>query len=66
MSERIKGMKESESTKCPDIIRIMNPKTWQLDKTVKLLKEVTITPTTKVCKGHILHINIVFHMLNIL
>ena len=66
VSERIKRMKESESTKCPDIIRVMNPKTWQLDETVKLLKEATITPTTKVCKEHILHANIVFHMLNLL
>jgi len=48
VSERISKVKELESTKCPDVGRVMNPKTWQLDETLELLKEATITPTTKV------------------
>ena len=49
VSERMKGMKEAESVRCPHVN--MNPITWQqVEQTTKMLREVTITASVQVRK----------------
>ena len=61
VSERVKRMKELESVNCPDVKKVMDPITWQLDQTIEVIKETTIAPAVKVSTGDSFNAKCYYH-----
>ena len=45
VSERMRRMKEAENVKCPDVT--MNPITWRVEQTTKMLRNTTISSSVR-------------------